>query len=209
VLGWCIAQWSVITGLAKEQLMADTAFDQNLHKYATLLVKVGVNLRPGDLLHVTVSLTDDPAIRKLVHYIVEIAYQAGAKYVDVNWNDEVEAKLRVLHAPDGTLDYVPSWRTQAIETYAAERVSRLVINANNPLLLAGLDPERVATMQRARQAATAHLFPILFDENIWSLTAVPVQEWADLVFPDAAKKSDFTYCGMLFFEQHASTRMTP
>ncbi|MEZ4667974.1 MAG: aminopeptidase [Anaerolineae bacterium] len=167
--------------------MTGATFDQNLRKYANLLVKVGVNLREGEPLHLTVSLTDDPTIRKLVHYTVEAAYQARAKYVDVNWNDDYESKLRVLHAPDGTLDYVPSWRIKAIETYAAEGVSRLAIIATDPALLAGLDMERVSTMQRARQAATAHLIPLIIDENIWSLVAVPVREWADLVFPDAAQ----------------------
>ena len=165
--------------------MTDATFDQNLRKYANLLVKVGVNLREGDLLHLTVSLSDDPTIRKLAHYTIEAAYQAGAKYVDVNWNDEYEAKLRVLHAPDGTLDYFPSWRVKAMENYAAEGVSRLVIHANNPALLVGLEPERVSAIQRSRQAATAHLSTVLFDENIWSLTAVPVREWADMVFADA------------------------
>src|SRR5690606_37697613 len=75
----------------KEHLMSDAVFDQNLRKYASLLVNVGVNLRAGDLLHLTASLTDDPTIRKLVHYTIEAAYQAGAKYVDVNWNDDEES----------------------------------------------------------------------------------------------------------------------
>lgn len=164
--------------------MSDAVFDQNLRKYASLLVNVGVNLRAGDLLHLTASLTDDPTIRKLVHYTIEAAYQAGAKYVDVNWNDDEESKLRVLHAPDDTLDYVPPWRIKAIESYAAERVARLVLSANNPALLAGLDTNRIATMQRARQAAMSHLFTVLFDENIWCLAAIAGKEWAAMVFPD-------------------------
>lgn len=167
--------------------MTDATFDQNLRKYADLLVKVGVNLHAGDLLHLTVGLTDDPAIRRLAHYTIEAAYRAGATYVDLNWQDEVETKLRVLYAPEGTLDYFPNWRVKAIETYAAERVVRLVISASNPALLAGLDTERASAIQRGRLAVTGHLAPILFDQNIWSLCAVPVQAWADLVFPAAAE----------------------
>ena len=164
--------------------MSDSSFDQNLRKYADLLVKVGVNITEGDLLHLTVSVTDDPNIRKLAHYAVEAAYKAGAKYVDLVWNDEYAGKLRVLHAPDASLKYFPNWRIKSIETYAEEGVARLVIFGRNPELFAGLDRQKVTTMQRVGQAATAHLVPRMIDENVWSLGAVPVQAWADKVFPD-------------------------
>ena len=72
--------------------MTDATFDRNLRKYADLMVQVGVNLREGDLLHLTINVTDDPTIRRLAHYVVEAAYKAGAKYVDLNWSDETESK---------------------------------------------------------------------------------------------------------------------
>lgn len=164
--------------------MTNATFDQNLRKYADLLVKVGANVTEGDLLHLTVSVTDDPNIRKLAHYAVESAYQSGAKYVDLAWNDEVAGKLRVLHGSEDSLDYVPEWRLKSVETYAEIGVSRLVIMGRNPALFEGLDSQKVMTMQRVWQNAVAHLFPRLVDENIWSLAAVPIQEWADKVFPD-------------------------
>lgn len=165
--------------------MTDISFEQNLRKYANLLVNVGVNLQAGDLLHLTVSLTDDPRIRRLAHYVVEAAYQKGARYVDLVWNDEQAGKLRILHASDDSLDFVPNWRLKTVDTYANEGVSRLVIIGRNPELLAGLDGSKIKTMQQTWQAATAYLVPKLIDENVWSLAAVPVQEWADKVFPDA------------------------
>jgi len=164
--------------------MSDLSFDQNLRKYANLLVKVGVNITEGDLLYLRVSMTDDPNIRKLAHYTVEAAYQAGAKYVDLIWNDAEAGKLRLLHAPEDSLDYVPDWRIQEAETYAEAGVARLVFLGSDPDLFAGIDHKKVATMQRATQAATAHLVPKLIDKNVWSLAAVPVQAWADKVFPD-------------------------
>jgi aminopeptidase len=165
--------------------MSEPTFDQNLRKYADLLIKVGVNLQEGDLLHLTVSMTGDPDIRKLAYYTLEAAYQAGAKYVDLVWRDEQADKLRLLHAQEDSLDYVPDWRIKSIETYAEEGVSRLVIFGSDPDLFAGIDTKKVSTMRQASQAATAYLFPKLINENVWSLGAVPVQAWADKVFPDA------------------------
>lgn len=164
--------------------MIDSSFDQNLRKYADLLVKVGANITEGDLLHLTVSVTDDPHIRKLAHYAVESAYQSGAQYVDLVWNDEVAGKLRVMYGSADSLDYVAEWRVKAVETYAEIGVSRLVIMGRNPALFEGLDSKKVMTMQRSWQNAVAHLFPRLINENIWSLAAVPIKEWADKVFPD-------------------------
>ena len=185
--------------------MSDLTFDQNLRKYANLLVKVGVNITEGDLLYLRVSMTDDPNIRKLAHYTIEAAYQAGAKYVDLIWNDEEAGKLRLLHAPEDSLDYVPNWRIQEAETYAEEGVARLVFFGSNPDLFAGIDHKKVATMQRATQAATAHLVPKLIDKNVWSLAAVPVQAWADKVFPDAPEE-ERNY-GMRFLRQPVSMKM--
>ena len=168
--------------------MTDSIFDQNLRKYANLLVKVGVNITEGDLLHLRVSVIDDPNIRKLAHYVVAAAYDAGAKYVDLVWTDDVAGKLRLLHAQEDTLDYVAPWRIKEIESYAEEGVARLVIFGSNPDLFAGIDHVKVSTMQRANQAATAYLVPKLIDKNVWSLAAVPVQEWADKVFPDVPEE---------------------
>ncbi len=165
-------------------LMTDTTLDTNLRKYANLLVHIGVNITEGDLLHFTVNVTDDPNIRKLAHYTVEAAYQAGAKYVDVQWTDEVTSKLRILHAADDTLDYVPEWFIKKVESYAEAGVARLVTFGRDPQLFAGLDSNKVTTMQRAGRAATAYLVPKLIDENVWCGAAIATQPWADVVFPD-------------------------
>ncbi len=168
--------------------MPDTTFDQNLRKYADLAIQVGVNLSEGDLLHFTVNMTDDPNVRKLAHYTVEAAYKAGARYVDLNWRDEEASRLRILHAPDDSFDYVPPWLIANAESYAEEGVARLVMMGRDPQLFAGLDRQKVTTMQRSSQAATAHLVPKLIDENVWSLTAIATQAWADIVFPDAPEE---------------------
>jgi aminopeptidase len=164
--------------------MTETSLDTNLRKYADLLVYIGVNITEGDLLHFTVDVTDDPNIRKLVHYTVESAYKAGAKFVDVNWRDEVVSKLRVLHAADESLSYVPSWFVKNVEAYADAGVARLVTFGRDPQLFAGLDGKKVTTMQRALQAATTPFIPKLIDENIWCGAAIATQPWADVVFPD-------------------------
>ena len=164
--------------------MNDATFEQNLKKYADLLVRIGVNITEGDLLYFRTTVSDDPTIRRMAHYVVESAYKAGAKIVDVEWRDEMTGKLRLLHANEDSLDYVPDWRIKYIEGYADAGVARLVVSGSDPALLAGIDRQKIQTVQRAGQAAVAHLFSKLIDENVWSGAAVPVQAWADKAFPD-------------------------
>jgi aminopeptidase len=44
-----------------------------------------------------------------VRAIAVSAYRRGARFVDVSWFDPWVKRARVEHAPDDTLDFVPSW----------------------------------------------------------------------------------------------------
>ena len=59
-------------------------FEKNLEKYAELVVKVGVNVQPGQVLIVNAPIETV----ELTRHIVAKAYDAGAKYVQVDWEDE-------------------------------------------------------------------------------------------------------------------------
>ncbi len=157
-------------------------FEQNLKKYADIIVRIGINISEGDLLLLQVSLTDDPNIRTLAHLVIEAAYQAGAKYVDVNWIDATVDKLRVLNADKETLTYVPDWNVKRLEMMADQGIARLSIRGVDPELYADVDRKKVTSMQRAGQAALQHIVPTLMNVNKWSVAAVPVQAWADKVF---------------------------
>ncbi|MEO1290661.1 MAG: aminopeptidase, partial [Chloroflexota bacterium] len=159
-------------------------FEQNLKKYADLLVKIGVGIREGDLLQVTATVTDDPNIRKLTHYVVESAYEAGAKYVDVVWDDPMTTKLRVQHADEDSLDYVPSWMVKRLEELVDSGVARLGIGGNDPAFFADVDRAKVTQVTRATRSAIKHVIPIAINVNKWSGSAVPVQGWADKVFAE-------------------------
>lgn len=164
--------------------MKQENFEQNLRKYAEVLVRIGVNITEGDLLHLSVGIADDPNIRKLAYYVVEAAYQAGAKFVDLEWRDEIANKLRVQYAPDDSFDFVPEWTIKKVESFADAGVARLVIVGSDPALFAGLDRQKIATMLKSRQVAMSYLIPKLIDINVWCGAAMPTQEWADKVFPE-------------------------
>ena len=85
-------------------------FEKNLEKYAELVVKVGVNIQPGQVLIVNAPIETAELTRR----IVAKAYDAGAKYVQVDWDDERITRIRYEKAPTDSFGYYPQWQADAM-----------------------------------------------------------------------------------------------
>src|SRR5690349_25127754 len=96
--------------------MASKKHDELLHKYAEAIVRVGLNLRAGQRLIITLAANRGVPhqFAPLVHEVAKAAYAAGAKYVEVLWGDEEMLPLRVEHAPSDSFDEYPTWQVNAI-----------------------------------------------------------------------------------------------
>lgn len=164
-------------------------FEHMLAKYAELAVKVGLNLQPGQRLLIKgdalvtngVSLHMAP----LVERIAAVAYQGGARLVDVIWGDERLQLARFRHAPRDSFAEFPTWQANAALEYAQHGDALLTVLADNPDLLTDQDPELVATFQTT---ALKHTRPyrdyIMRDAINWTVIAGSAPDWAARVFPD-------------------------
>ena len=74
-------------------------FDHLLKKYARLVVRVGVNVQPGQ--EVVVNALPEQA--DVVRALVAEAYRVGASRVTVEYNDPHVRRAAVLHAPEEAL----------------------------------------------------------------------------------------------------------
>ncbi|MFX0024385.1 MAG: aminopeptidase, partial [Candidatus Hermodarchaeota archaeon] len=170
-----------------------TEFEQNLEKFAEVIIKVGLNLQPGQRLLIGppifavngVSLELAP----LVRVIVKKAYQAGARLVDVNWNDDTLQLIRIQNAHDDTFEEYPKWNVDTAVNFAETGDAMLVIYAENPNLLIDEDPEKIASLQ---QTAFKHVEPLMNyvvkNTTNWSVITAPVDGWVDKVFPEHRQK---------------------
>lgn len=129
-------------------------FEKKLEKYADVIIKVGLNLQPGQRLLVIgrlflgypgVSLELVPLVRALTRQ----AYQAGARLVDVMWNDEQLVLARYQHAPRDSFDEALSWRIKGAIDAAEAGDAVLLIYAEDPDLLQGQDGDLYATVRGA------------------------------------------------------------
>ena len=72
---------------------------------AELTVRFGANVQPGQI----VAVSSEPGKEALARAIAEVAYEQGAKFVDLTVSDIYVKHARVLHADPETLRYVPPW----------------------------------------------------------------------------------------------------
>jgi len=160
--------------------MSTPTFDERLQSYAELLVRVGVNVQPGQKLIVRAGVDAAPLVRR----VVETAYRIGSPYVEVLWSDDVVTRARFLYGPEGSFGIIPQYRADAMNALSAEGAASLAILADDPDALAGTQPERFAAFQRAWRPATRPYSDLAMSDRIaWCVAAASAPAWARKVFP--------------------------
>jgi aminopeptidase len=155
-----------------------------LNRLAEVAVKVGVRLQQGQDLLLTASTAALPLVRK----VTEHAYKAGAGIVTPILSDEELTLARYRYGHDFGFDRAAGWLYEGMAKAFSGNTARLAIVGENPMLLSGEEPAKVA---RASKANSKAYLPALekivnFDTN-WNLIAFPSASWARQVFPDDAE----------------------
>ena len=149
----------------------------DLEALADLAVTLGANVQRGQILTVGASLGQEPLARA----IAASAYRRGASFVDVAYFDPHVKRARILHAPDETLELVPSWYRERILAVGRERAARISLTGPaDPGVLDGLDPVRAG---RDQLPFVGELLTVLHEHTTnWSVVPCPSAGWAELVF---------------------------
>jgi len=156
-------------------------FEVLLRKYAELVVKVGVNVQPGQVLIVHAPIET----AELARLIVAKAYEAGAKYVLTEWDDDAVTRARFENAADDSFDYYPQWLADGMVRFAEEGGAILHIKVPNPDLYQGIDSGKVSRAVKAAAVARKEYSNYTRSSKIsWSLIKAPTRAWADKVFAD-------------------------
>src|SRR4051794_24131488 len=155
--------------------------DDLLTRYADLIVSVGANVQPDQV----VAVEALPEAAPLVHAIVRRAYEKGARYVDVVYFDGMAKRLRAELASEDTLDGVPPWLGRRMELLAELDSARIVlVPLATPGLMEGVDPARAG---KDRLPTLKETFKTIDDRSIaWTLSPYPTVGWAKRVYPDVS-----------------------
>jgi aminopeptidase len=152
------------------------AVDERLEKYADLAVRVGANVQEGQNVFLQTHIDHIPLARALAR----AAYRAGARYVDVFFNDQHIRKAMIELGPDSALQYTPPWWIEKVESWAGNALLATTGDAE-PELMSDLDGERVgkARMLEANKIARQQMV----DRSVnWSGVAFPNDGWATQIF---------------------------
>ncbi|WP_027461471.1 aminopeptidase [Deinococcus murrayi] len=157
------------------------SFDDKLARYAELLVRTGVNLPQGGKLLVQAPIEAAP----LVRLVARAAYRAGATDVRVTYNDAHLGLALFEDGSDEAVDFLPDWYAAQREAMVADGYASIGIVGEDPSLLAGVDPERVARRsKRVAQAMKAVSEATGGFQVSWTVAAMSTPAWAARVYPD-------------------------
>jgi aminopeptidase len=160
-----------------------TTYDtQLLDKYAELAIKSGVNLQKGQRLLIAGAPV---ALAPLVRLLTEHAYRAGARFVDVEWDDGELERLRLEHGVPEALDEFSYWRFQLNLDYFEAGDAVLAVLGEDPDLMAGQDP---AALDKVNKIRAENRAPVLAHvtgaTSNWAIIAGSTAVWAKRVFPE-------------------------
>lgn len=159
------------------------SFVEKLDKYAELIVKRGANVVPGQHVLLVVPIE----CLELGRLITKHAYQAGAGYVDVQWEDEEIGLTRLTYASEESITEIPAWIRQKYAALGDANVdlAYIVVYGPNPTLLQNVDPALISKVAKV-QAELSTGFRTRM-QNIQlrrTLVGGATKAWAHKVFPE-------------------------
>jgi aminopeptidase len=157
-----------------------------LKRYADLVVRVGANVQKGQDVTIRAYVEQAPFVRALT----AAAYEAGARYVAADYDDQHVKRELIIHGDEATLEWTPPWSLERLEHFARVGGASIGVTGDpNPDLFSDLDGARVGKA-RPRQLSERGL-QIIFEEKAinWTLAAYPSESWAQKVFgtPDVER----------------------
>lgn len=154
--------------------------ERRLDAYAEVAVQVGLGLQPGQELIVSAPVEALPLVRAIAVH----AYRAGARNVLPLFIDPHLTLARLEHADDDSLDYAPAWFFEAVAEALKRGAARLTVTGEDPQLLMGQPPARVARTRSALAIASRPVMEILQTVGTnWATIAYATPAWARRVFP--------------------------
>ncbi|MDB1683636.1 aminopeptidase [Enterococcus durans] len=156
-------------------------FNENLEKYARLIVETGVSVKKDHTVVLQINVDQAP----LARLITKEAYQSGAAEVIVQWTDYVIQKEFLSHAANDRLEQIPQYKIDQTDDWVAKGASRISVVSSDPEAFAGIDSDRVATFQAASGKALMNLRKATQANKVsWTVVAAAGKQWAAKVFPD-------------------------
>ncbi len=153
-----------------------------LARYADCIVNAGVDLRTDDLL----SVTTPPGHRELAVALAEAGYRAGARVVEVRYDDPRVHAARIKFGSERWLGELTPWSLGRFRRAVAPDVALIgSLGESDPGVFDKLPPARVAAEhQRPAQKLKGFVKASLDGRVRWAGCAWPTEYWASQAYPE-------------------------
>ena len=153
-----------------------------LARYADLVAVTCLALERDDILF----LSAHPEHRELAVAVTEAAYRAGARFVDVSYEEPRATAARIRYADDEQLGLLPDWQARKLRARKGpNRATLTVTGEGDPGVFDGLPSERVAADSMLRMRKLRDIVLASLDGRIrWTGCAWPTAYWAGQAFPE-------------------------
>ena len=163
----------------EEALEGMKSLEPKIKNYARLVVRKGVNVKPGQ----EVVVQSPVECASFARVVVAEAYAAGAGHVTVIWADDAVTRLTYEHVEKSYFEQTPEWKRMQLDSLAQDGACFVFIEGADPAALKGIDPAKPAAASKARNTQ-CKVFRRGLDYNInpWCIAGAPVVAWAREVF---------------------------
>ncbi len=159
--------------------------DVLLNKYASLIVRTGVNVVKGQSVLIKCSVE----VYEFARLVVKQAYEAGASKVYVDYNDSVNTRNGYIYQDIDTLCDIEDFVILREKNFIDKNICKISLTSSDPTALAGVDSEKILKYGQA----TSEKLLFARDYNMknygqWTVAGVPTYKWATKVFKDLDKE---------------------
>ena len=155
--------------------------NDQMTRYAELLLRTGLNLQPRQGLLIRGEL----AHAELVRLLVAEAYRLGASNVHVDWVDSLTTRATLQNA-DLEAWTLPAYEVARHRQMTDERWARLaLVGPEFPFAFDDVDPQQTRTWSVKRSRAIKFYTEAMMANRMqWCVAAVPTTAWAQRIYPD-------------------------
>ncbi|MBL9217776.1 MAG: aminopeptidase [Opitutaceae bacterium] len=159
-------------------------FEPRLHAFAEVIVRVGLNLQPGQRLLIAEPY-ELQGVARSAEVIVESIIKAAATDAEVIWGDGPRLREFAEKADWRGFNQLAAGNAKRLAEGIRRGDALLFLQGSQPRLLDGLPPERVAALRRIGWENFGPVAQQLVQgATNWSVAPAPSPAWAHAAYPD-------------------------
>jgi aminopeptidase len=183
-------------------------FERYLERYMEVILRVGVNLQPGQSVAIGGSRGVSLELADVARLLTQKAYDLGAGNVTVTWSDPAVDRLWFERATSEALQASPKARVALGQEFIDDHAALISLIGVDPDAFAGIDPARMGVAMKTQAIAFSSIQQQISSGVIpWTIAALATPAWARKVFPDKAPDEALTALWEHIF--HATRVDTP